>query len=114
MYEFVEAAGTSIEVTPTGELPQPAHEMANKGQSSKQAHEGARWIREYMGQDAKAQTPTRTATLRRYFREGGSEKHLRDIRSMLMISGPQINQEDLLAWVARRRLEPQWERAHGS
>lgn len=43
-----------------------------------------------------------------YFREGGSDKHLRDIRSMLMVSGPQINKEEIQDWIKRRGLEAQW------
>lgn len=43
-----------------------------------------------------------------YFREGGSEKHLRDIRGMLQVSGDQINQTDLTQWVQRQRVEAEW------
>ena len=46
-----------------------------------------------------------------YFREGGSEKHLRDIRAMLAVSESLINQAELLDWIHRRGLEPQWEQA---
>jgi hypothetical protein len=49
-----------------------------------------------------------------YFREGGSEKHLRDIRSMLMVSGPQINQEEIQDWIKRRGLEIHWGKVHGN
>lgn len=44
-----------------------------------------------------------------YFREGGSEKHLRDIRSMLTISGEQLDQVALEEWIQRRGVAPQWE-----
>src|SRR5438874_1464833 len=37
-----------------------------------------------------------------YYREGGSEKHLRDIRSMLAISGEQLDRQALKDWVERR------------
>jgi hypothetical protein len=37
-----------------------------------------------------------------FFREGGSDKHLRDIRAMLAISGEQINREELAEWIRRR------------
>jgi hypothetical protein len=47
-----------------------------------------------------------------YFREGGSEKHLRDIRSMLAVSGDQINRSELEEWIQRRGLEPQWKQAN--
>jgi hypothetical protein len=43
-----------------------------------------------------------------YYREGGSEKHLRDIRSMLAISGEQIDRATLNDWIQRRGLQPQW------
>jgi hypothetical protein len=46
-----------------------------------------------------------------YFREGGSEKHLRDIRGMLAVSGEQLDQAELLEWVARRSLKAEWEKA---
>lgn len=48
-----------------------------------------------------------------YFREGGSEKHLRDIRSMLMISRQQIDQKTLEEWIDRRRLRSEWEKVSG-
>jgi hypothetical protein len=44
-----------------------------------------------------------------YFREGGSDKHLRDIRSMLAVSGEQIDRPALEEWIQRQRVEPQWE-----
>ncbi len=43
-----------------------------------------------------------------YYREGGSEKHLRDIRSILAISGAQLDHPLLDDWIRRRRLEPEW------
>ncbi len=43
-----------------------------------------------------------------YYREGGSDKHLRDIRSMLAISGGELDRRELAEWVCRRGLEPQW------
>src|SRR5262249_14012872 len=46
-----------------------------------------------------------------YFREGGSEKHLRDIRSMLSISEDQIDKRTLNDWVRRCGVEAQWRRA---
>lgn len=44
-----------------------------------------------------------------YFREGGSEKHLRDIRAMLAVSGDQIDQEELLRWIERQNVKEQWQ-----
>ena len=46
-----------------------------------------------------------------YFREGGSDKHLRDIRSMLAVSGDQMDQAELDEWIKRRGLEAQWQTA---
>jgi hypothetical protein len=43
-----------------------------------------------------------------YFREGGSEKHLRDIRSMLAVSGDQMDAAALNDWIKNRGLEAQW------
>lgn len=48
-----------------------------------------------------------------YFREGGSDKHLRDIRGMLNISGEQINQADLQEWIQRRGVKAEWEKVIG-
>ena len=44
-----------------------------------------------------------------YFREGGSEKHLRDIRSMLVVSGESLDRTLLLDWIARRGLQAEWQ-----
>jgi hypothetical protein len=43
-----------------------------------------------------------------FYREGGSQKHLRDIRSMLAVSGDQINRADLAEWIRDRGLEKEW------
>lgn len=43
-----------------------------------------------------------------YFREGGSEKHVRDIRSMLAISGELIDHREMGEWIQRRGLEEVW------
>lgn len=45
-----------------------------------------------------------------FYREGGSEKHLRDIRSMLAVSGEQLDRTSLGEWIALRHLEPQWQK----
>lgn len=47
-----------------------------------------------------------------FFREGGSEKHLRDIASMLIESGPQINIPYLTDEVLSRGLTAAWQRAN--
>ena len=43
-----------------------------------------------------------------FYREGGSEKHLRDIRSMLALSGDQIDRKILAEWIERLGLEAPW------
>jgi hypothetical protein len=43
-----------------------------------------------------------------YYREGGSEKHLRDIRSMLAVSGDQLDRPALNDWIQRRGLQTAW------
>ena len=48
-----------------------------------------------------------------YYREGGSEKHLRDIRSMLAISGEELDRTALTEWVRRRGVQPQWQLVSG-
>jgi hypothetical protein len=49
-----------------------------------------------------------------YFREGGSEKHLRDIRGMLEVSGAQIDRQLLEQWIARLGLAAEWTRVLAS
>ena len=48
-----------------------------------------------------------------YYREGGSEKHLRDIRSMLAVSADQLDRLALDEWIGRRGLEPEWNQVRG-
>lgn len=43
-----------------------------------------------------------------YYREGGSEKHLRDIQAMLVVSGNQINRAELDQMVRQRELDREW------
>lgn len=43
-----------------------------------------------------------------YHREGGSEKHLRDIRAMLAVSGDQLDRSALSDWVGRLGLTGEW------
>jgi hypothetical protein len=45
-----------------------------------------------------------------YFREGGSTKHLTDIRAMLEVSNDAINQTTLEHWIARLGLHAEWAR----
>lgn len=43
-----------------------------------------------------------------YYREGGTEKHLRDIRSMLDVSGELIDRAELAAKIRDGGLEAEW------
>jgi hypothetical protein len=45
-----------------------------------------------------------------YYREGGSDKHVRDIRAMLAVSGDMINRAELDEWIRRRQLETEWKK----
>jgi hypothetical protein len=45
-----------------------------------------------------------------YHREGGSEKHLRDIRSILEISGGQLDHSALQDWILKLGLQTEWDR----
>ncbi len=46
-----------------------------------------------------------------FFREGGSEKHIRDIRGI--IANTELDQKYISKWVRELRLEPEWEKAQG-
>ena len=43
-----------------------------------------------------------------YFNEGGSDKHLRDIASMLRVSGDLIDRTDIDAWARKLGLDEAW------
>jgi hypothetical protein len=44
-----------------------------------------------------------------YYREGRSEKHLRDIRAMLVVSAELIDRAALEDWITRLNLKAEWE-----
>jgi hypothetical protein len=44
-----------------------------------------------------------------YYKEGGSEKHLRDITSMFRVSGDQIDRRYIEHWVKQLALVDEWE-----
>lgn len=48
-----------------------------------------------------------------YFREGGSEKHLRDIRGMLRVSSALLDDDVLQAFLKERKLDAEWTIASG-
>ena len=45
-----------------------------------------------------------------YFREGGSDKHLRDIRAMLAVSSELLDRTALNEWIATYKLESEWQK----
>ena len=45
-----------------------------------------------------------------YYREGSSEKHLRDIRSMLAVSDEQLDRPELYEWIKQRGLAAEWQK----
>ena len=45
-----------------------------------------------------------------YFREGGSDKHLRDIAGVLKLLGSRIDQEYLEEWLMKLQLTDQWQK----
>jgi len=49
-----------------------------------------------------------------FYREGGSPKHLRDVRSMLAVSSELIDLVTLEDWVRRRGLQVEWSEVSGS
>jgi hypothetical protein len=49
-----------------------------------------------------------------FYREGGSPKHLRDIRSMLSLSPELIDMPTLESWVHRRGVSEPWAEVRGS
>lgn len=44
-----------------------------------------------------------------YYKEGGSEKHLRDITGILKIGGEKIDRQYISSWAERMRVDEVWE-----
>ena len=44
-----------------------------------------------------------------YYREGGSEKHLRDIASMLLVQGDSIDRAYIASWASRLEVLSEWQ-----
>jgi hypothetical protein len=65
-----------------------------------------------VGGNAISLAPPEYVILRKleYYREGGSEKHLRDIRAMLNTSGDMVDRSLLQEWVEGRNLKSEWDR----
>lgn len=78
----------------------PLHEWALEHRCSIALSDGKLWI-----------APPEYVILRKleYFREGGSEKHLRDIRGMIAVSGDLIDGAIMDVWVERLHLEVEWD-----
>lgn len=49
----------------------------------------------------------------RYYQAGRSERHLRDIRQMLQVSGDLVDHAELERWARRLGVEAAWDRAQG-
>jgi hypothetical protein len=49
-----------------------------------------------------------------FYKEGGSEKHLADIRGILRVSADQIDRTYLERWAEQLRLETEWRKATSS
>jgi hypothetical protein len=49
-----------------------------------------------------------------FYREGGSDKHLRDIRAMLKISGEKIDRGVIEEWVNRQGMKEEWDEVLGA
>lgn len=70
-------------------------------------------VKEYsIGQNTVKLAPPEYVIVRKleYFREGGSEKHLRDIRAMLNVSSQQINRAELNHWIQRQGVSAEWQK----
>jgi hypothetical protein len=65
-----------------------------------------------IGENVISLAPPEYVILRKleYHREGGSEKHLRDIRAMLAVSGELLDRAALQDWLARLNLQTEWDR----
>ena len=44
-----------------------------------------------------------------FYREGGSDKHLRDITGILKVSGEWIDEAYIVEWADRMELRPIWD-----
>ena len=74
---------------------------------------GFRNVRDYTIENTRVRlAPPEYVIVRKleFFREGGSEKHLRDIRGMMNVSGEKISRTDLAEWIQRRGLQSEWEK----
>ena len=49
-----------------------------------------------------------------YFQQGGSEKHLGDIRAMLRVSSDEMDMAYLKGWVKELKLDAEWKKVKES
>lgn len=63
-----------------------------------------------IGDDAVAVAPVEYVIVKKmqYFMTGGSDRHLRDIRAMLRLSGDQVDQAELERWLDQLNLRRVW------
>ena len=48
-----------------------------------------------------------------YYRQGGSDKHLRDMRSILAVSGERLDPQALQEWIQRQGVQAEWKLVSG-
>lgn len=94
-----EDSGYKADFYPTGS--DPLHHWALEKRRLTELPGGSIWV-----------APPEYVILRKleYFREGGSTKHLTDIRAMLDVSGAAIDRTVLADWIARLGLQAEWAR----
>ncbi len=98
-----QATGFKADVYLAGHDPLHAWAMARRQRSG--PGEGAFWL-----------APPEYVILRKlaWHREGGSEKHLRDLRGLVAVTGPDLDLPELHRWLARLGLEEAWPLVSGS
>lgn len=94
-----EESGYKADLYPAGS--DPLHEWALPRRRKLELPGGSVWV-----------APPEYVILRKleFFREGGSDKHLTDIKAMLDISGDQLDRPALAGWVDRLGLQAEWTR----
>ena len=70
----------------------------------------ARRVRHEIGATPLWVAPLEYVVLRKleWHREGGSARHLEDVRAMLRVSGDRLNRTDLQEWISHMGLEDVW------
>ena len=94
-----EESGYKADLYPAGS--DPLHRWALERRRRVELPGGSVWV-----------APPEYVILRKleFFREGGSTKHLTDIRAMLDVSGEAIDRTVLADWIARLGLQAEWAR----